>query len=96
MKLDAPELGSLDGVHVELPVSVEAKILPGGALSDVRVAPHPDDVAEAVQQVRSLCSSEQVSEGPAGSRNSPVIPTHSVETDQAGRRILKRRRFTAW
>jgi FMN phosphatase YigB (HAD superfamily) len=93
VRLDAPELGALDGVHVELPVGVEATIKPGGGLADVRVKADPTDVAEAVQHVESLVSNRQVSLGPPGS--SPVVPTHTVETDAKGRRLLRRRRFTA-
>jgi hypothetical protein len=95
VKLDASELGSLDGVHVELPVNVAAKIMPSGRLDDVRVAPNPDEVAEAVQNVHSLASNKQVEE-PDGVGNSPVLPTHIIEIDSEGRRLLRRRCFTAW
>jgi hypothetical protein len=95
VKLDAPELGSLRGVHVELPVDVEAKIGSAGGLTDVRVTPSPEYLAEAVQNVQTLVSNQQVSEA-AATANSPVVPTHTVETDDKGRRLLRRRRFTAF
>jgi hypothetical protein len=95
VKLDAPKLGSLNGVHVELPVAVAARLMPGGRLADVRVTPHPEDVAEAVQNVESLASNRRVS-GLGMAAQSPEVPTHSIETDAQGRRLLRRRRFTAW
>jgi hypothetical protein len=95
VKLDAPELGSLDGIHVELPVNVVVKIMPHGRLTDVRVTPNTDDVAEAVQNVHSLASNKQVEE-PDIVGNSPVLPTHIIQIDSEGRRLLRRRRFTTW
>ncbi|MEA2939865.1 MAG: hypothetical protein QOD09_394 [Bradyrhizobium sp.] len=92
VKLSAPELGGLDGVHVELPVDLEATIDSAGKISAVQATPRPGDVAEAVQQVRTLTANKQIS----GDPTAPTIPTHSVETDAEGRRVLRRRRFTAF
>jgi FMN phosphatase YigB (HAD superfamily) len=93
VKLSAPELGGLDGVHVELPVDLEASIDSAGRITAVQARPRPGDVAEAVQQVRTLTANRQVADGDP---TSPVLPTHRLETDAQGRRILRRRRFTAW
>jgi hypothetical protein len=95
VKLDAPELGNLRGVHVELPVDVEARLGSAGRLADVRVTPSPEHVGEAVQNVQTLVSNRQISEGTVAA-DSPVVPTHTVETDDKGRRLLRRRRFTAF
>jgi hypothetical protein len=95
VKLSAPELGSLDGVHVELPVDLEASVDAAGRITGVQATPRPGDVAEAVQQVRTLTANRQVADDVADPA-SPVLPTHRLETDAQGRRILRRRRFTAW
>ncbi|MDB5578765.1 MAG: hypothetical protein JWR80_3941 [Bradyrhizobium sp.] len=98
VKLSAPELGSLDGVHVELPVDLEASVDAAGRITGVQTTPRPGDVAEAVLHVRSLTANRQVADGADGAADpaSPVLPTHRLETDGQGRRILRRRRFTAW
>ena len=94
IKLDAPDLGDLRGVHVELPVEFEAKIDPKGRLGNVEVRPPSSEyLSEALDSVRTLISNRQV-EG-SGSGDSPVPPSHSVETAPDGRRYLRRRRFTA-
>jgi phosphoglycolate phosphatase-like HAD superfamily hydrolase len=95
VKLNAPELGALDGVHVELPTDIEARIDPAGRITAVKSSPRPGDVAEAVQNLQTLAANRQVSDGPADPA-SPVLPTHQVATDEQGRRVLRRRRFTAW
>ena len=95
-KLDSPELGALNGVYVQLPVDVKATVAPTGQLSDVRVMPHADAVAEAIQNVQTLVSNQQVSGSSMGTPDSPVLPTHSIETDAEGRHFLRRKRFSAW
>jgi len=93
VKLDAPDLGDLRGVHVELPVEFKAKIDPKGRLGNVQVTPPSSEyLTEALDNVRTLISNRQV-EGSA--KDSPVLPTHTVETGPDGRRYLRRRRFTA-
>jgi len=93
--LDAPDLASLKGVHVELPVNVVASIDSGGHLGNVRIAqPSADDLAEATENVRALMSNEQVTGARGGYTASPVLPTHRIETDADGRRYLVRHRFT--
>jgi hypothetical protein len=95
VKLDAPDLGDLDGVHVEVPVEFAAKTAPDGRLRDVQVQPPSQEyVSEAMDMVRSLISNSQV--GGSTSRDPAVLPTHRVETGADGRRYLRRRRFTAF
>ena len=53
----------------------------------------PSDLAEATLYVQSLASNGQV-EAVAG--ESPLGPTHAVETDAQGLRTLTRKRFTAY
>jgi hypothetical protein len=94
VKLDAPELGKLKGVHVELPTDVEARIDSKGQISDVRVLPPSrEDLMEAVGNVQTLAANHQISAD--GSEDRRVLPTHVVETDKHGQRFLRRRRFTA-
>lgn len=95
VKLNAPELGSLDGVHVEMPVDLEAKVDSAGRITGLKTNARPGDIAEAIEQVRTLTANQQVGDGVADP-SSPVLPTHGLETDAEGRRILRRRRFTAW
>jgi hypothetical protein len=96
VKLEAPELGSLNGVHVQLPVDLQARVMPSGQLADVRVTPRATDLAEAMQNVETLASNKQVTGGCAGAGDPAVLPTHSIETDSQGRQFLRRKRFTAW
>lgn len=96
VKLDDPALGKLDGVHIELPVDLTARIDGTGRVASVETAPRPDMVAEAVENLKSLASNQQIAGMDEPGSPSPVVPTHSVETDAQGRRILRRRRFTAF
>lgn len=95
VKLNAPELGGLEDVHVELPVDLEASLDPAGRVTAVQSKARPGDVAEAIQEVQTLAANRQIADGPADPQ-SPVLPTHRLETDAQGRRILRRRRFTAF
>ena len=86
------QLGDMNGVHVQMSVPAVVKLDSRGRIKSVREEqPSEEDIAEAVHNVRSLRSSEQV-EGQPSRRG----PTHSIETDASGRRLLKRQRFTAW
>lgn len=97
VKLDDPALGKLDGVHIELPVDLTARIDGTGRVASVETAPRPDMLAEALDNLKSLASNQQISDpDEPGDLPSPVVPTHSVETDAQGRRVLRRRRFTAF
>lgn len=95
VKLQSPDLGSFNDVYVELPVEVEARLDAAGRIAAVQSMPRPDDVAEAILQLQTLAANRQIAEGPPDPA-SPVLPTHRLETDAEGRRILRRRRFTAF
>ncbi|MDN3275189.1 hypothetical protein QWJ07_13085 [Frankia sp. RB7] len=95
VKLQSPDLGHFNDVYVELPVEVEARLDAAGRIAAVQSTPRPDDVAEAIQQLQSLVANKQITDGPPDPA-SPVLPTHRLETDSEGRRILRRRRFTAF
>ena len=93
--LEASDLGSLKGVYVDLPVDVDARIDAKGRL-DVSVSPpSSEDIAEATDNVRTLVSNRQIAADAGQARDPQVLPTHRVETDARGRRLLVRRRFTA-
>ncbi len=96
VRLDDPALGKLDGVHVELPVDLTARIDGAGRVTSVETTPRPDMMAEAVENLKSLASNQQIDGVDEPDSRSPVAPTHSLETDAQGRRILRRRRFTAF
>ena len=75
----------LDGVHVSLPVRVELRTDASGRLSCSVDRPSSEDVAEAAGYVRGLVARGALA-GP--------LATHEIETDDRGRRLLKRRGFT--
>jgi hypothetical protein len=88
--LHDPALGELDGVHVALPVPLEARLESGRALVDVG-QPGSDALAEAGDFVRSLAS-----RGEIATRAHPVPgATHRLEVDAAGRRLLRRARHSS-
>jgi hypothetical protein len=95
VQLHSPDLGSFNDVHVELPVEVAASLDSAGRITTVHSTPRPDDVAEAILNVQSLAANKQIADGPPDPA-SPVLPTYRVETDSEGRRILRRRRLTAF
>jgi FMN phosphatase YigB (HAD superfamily) len=94
--LRAADLGFLQGVHVPLSVGVEMRLDADGRIRDVRTdAPDPGDLDEASDFARSLLSNRQVA-GIAAAPSVPgMLPTHDIQTDPSGRRLLVRRRFTA-
>jgi hypothetical protein len=96
VRLDQPELASLKGLHVEMPVDVQCEVDRKGRLKNVRVvAPPKQDLQEAVQSVQALVSNKQLADESGKSAASPVVPTHRIETAPDGRRYLRRRRFSA-
>jgi hypothetical protein len=91
--LQGPRLGAAEGVHVELPAKAEIRLDPRGQIEAVeRDEPAAEDVAEATHFAETLADNEQVGAAPG-----PLPPgaTHQVETDAEGRRVLKRKRFSA-
>jgi hypothetical protein len=89
-----PSLGELDGVHVAVPVHLEARLDERGHLLGIEGGtPDAGDLAEAAQMMRSLAATGQVA---TPANPAPRAATHQVETDPQGRRYLKRKRFTQW
>jgi hypothetical protein len=87
-------LGDLNGVLVEVPVTVRVRLDDRGRVAGVEGAkPSAEAIREASQHVQSLASSGQV-ENAGGA--SPLGTTHRVEVDPQGRRYLKRKRFSAY
>ncbi len=86
--LDDNNLGELEGVHVQMPAKVELDLTSARPRVQVQI---PDDARdETLAHIRSLQAHGKVGgEGP--SLLGP--PTHAVETDKAGRRVLKRKGF---
>jgi hypothetical protein len=95
VRLHSPDLGRFNDLHVELPVDVAANLDSAGRITAVHSTPRPDDVAEAILGVQTLVANKQIADGPADPA-SPVLPTYRVETDQDGRRVLRRSRLTAF
>jgi hypothetical protein len=92
--LSDPALGSLSGIHVDLPVRPAVWVSASGHVTRVEgTAPSASDRGEATLHVLSLASSGQVDNLPG---QSPLGATHRVEVDAQGRRSLKRQRFTAF
>ena len=83
-------LGTLEGVHVQLPVALGLRLEPDGRIHSVQTgSPSREDMAEAASYLRGL-----VARGELGEQAGPVA-THRIETDSEGRRFLRRRGFTA-
>lgn len=87
-----PELGDLDGVHVQLPVRIEMDVDPQGRVGLLESdEPPPEALAEAVHFVRGLARHRRVALDPE--RPEPGT-SHAVTTDASGRRYLRRTRFS--
>ena len=71
------DLGALDGVHVEMPVEVEITVDDAGHVQSVTHDTPATD--EVAVTIRQIASAD--------------MPTHEVEVDDKGRRILRRKRF---
>jgi hypothetical protein len=78
-------------LHVELPVEAEVTLDRSGNVTDVRGGPDSEAIAEARSYARSLISNEQI-EGPAMRGGA----THGIEVDADGRKVLRRKRFSAY
>jgi hypothetical protein len=91
--LDDKTLGPLSGLHVKMPAALTVDRLES---PEPRISKtiSPDDLEEAKAYVRSLQAHGQL-EAPDAAARSPLLgrPTHYIETDEAGRRLLKRRGF---
>ncbi len=91
VQLNRPDLGSLSGVFVEIPVDVSLETDDHKTLEKVRIQPVSDeDIEEAVSHVKRLVRHDQINPRiQAGSH-----ATHTVETDSAGHKVLVRQRFS--
>jgi hypothetical protein len=91
--LHDPALGDLNGVCVSLPVTGSLKLSPSGHVLGLEgTQPSQDDIDEARQMVRSLASTGQIKGHAAKVGRGP---THEVVEDPQGRRVLRRKRFSA-
>jgi hypothetical protein len=81
------DLGEAEGVHVPLPVRIDLPNDAHGRITPRVGRPSADDVNEAASYVKGL-----VARGEVGKPTGPLA-THTIETDGAGRRLLKRRGF---
>ncbi|SDX94261.1 hypothetical protein SAMN05444358_11813 [Ruegeria halocynthiae] len=85
--LDDSSLGELDGLHVQMPAKIKLDLQ--RPKPKVQVQTPEDAKTEATAFVRSLQA-----HGKLGGRSSLLgPPTHEVETDTVGRRILRRKGF---
>lgn len=80
-------LAEAEGVHVPLPVRIDLPTDAHGRITPRVGRPSPEDVKEAAAYVKGL-----VARGEIGNASGPLA-THTIETDRAGRRLLKRRGF---
>ena len=81
------DLGEAEGVHVPLPVRIDLPTDAHGRITPRLGRPSPEDVKEAASYLKGL-----VARGEIGNATGPLA-THTIETDAAGRRRLKRRGF---
>ena len=91
LPLRAKELGQLTGVHVSLPVNVEVR-LEGERVTVTTSDPTAADITEAESFVAGLAARGEVVVEP--SKTPLARTTHRIETDEHGRRLLKRARFS--
>ncbi len=85
--LDDSSLGELEGLHVQVPAKIELDLKRSTPKVEVKT-PH-DAKDEATAFVRSLQAHGKLGDAP------PLLgpATHEVKTDDAGRRVLKRKGF---
>lgn len=87
VKLSDASLGEAQGAHVRLPVRIDLPADAQGRITPRVEPPSPEDVKEAISYVKGLAA-----RGEIGSDTGPLA-THSIEVDDRGRRLLKRRGF---
>jgi hypothetical protein len=85
--------GHSESLHVPIPVNVEIEMDEKGRISSVESdEPDPEALAESAHFIKSLREHDQI----AGEHSVPTPnQTHQEETDEKGRKRLKRKRFTA-
>src|SRR5262249_30217428 len=85
--------GALTGVLVDVPVHVHVQLNDRGKPIHVDGAdPSPDAIADVALNVESLASSGQI----AGVGESPLGPTHQIDVNAKGERVLRRKRYTGF
>lgn len=91
VQLDNPELGEMRGAFIEMPVDVSVRCNHGAIDYVVIDQPSAGDIDDAVSYVQHL-----VRQGKVGTDSEQKASgmTHLIETDEQGRRILTRRRFS--
>ena len=94
VQLDDTGLGPLNGVYIEQPTDVTVEMASDGRIAEVAACPpEPEEVADALNFVRSLAKSGKIeAPGIEGSQGT----THRVERDSAGRKRLVRLRYSAY
>lgn len=91
IQLQHPELGPLSGIFVEVPVDVSIDTSERGTLENVRVKGTADeDIEEALSHIKRLVRRGQID---ADNRADSSQASHTIETDNMGRRILVRCRY---
>ena len=90
--LEGKELGSLQGVHVLLPVDIRVR-LEGTRVVVTVEDTTVGDLAEAASFVAALAARGEIAGEPG--KPMPAGATHCVKLDAQGRRLLTRSRFSA-
>jgi FMN phosphatase YigB (HAD superfamily) len=85
--LRGADLGEAEGVHVLLPVRVDLRADAQGRITPRAGKPSREDLKEAASYVKGLAA-----RGEIGGDSEPLT-THTIETDERGRRHLRRRGF---
>jgi len=89
-QLNHPKLGELSGIFVEIPVDVSLRTKHQKTLDNVDIKETSDeDIEEAVSHVLRLKRRNQI--GPANGHSNA---THIIKTDDMGRKVLVRTRYS--
>jgi hypothetical protein len=85
--LTGADLGDAEGVHVPLPVRIDLRTDAQGRVTPHVGTPSQEDMKEAASYIKGLAA-----RGEIGGDSGPLT-THTLQTDERGRRLLKRRGF---
>jgi hypothetical protein len=92
VQLSGADLGSLSGVFTELPVEVTLKAPIAGVGLDIRCTEiSPQDIQEAISHLKRLDDRRQIA---VDYNDLTPGATHELKSDEMGRRILVRRRYS--
>jgi FMN phosphatase YigB (HAD superfamily) len=93
IKVTDPELGDLDGLHVEVPIHPTIQLdVAGRPIAFDGLHPSAKDIAESTSNLKSQASTGQIS----GVNESPLGPTLKVVVDSQGRRVVRRKGYSAF